>query len=63
MNNDFLRGYACCLAAVIRQEGGISSQIRELFKAGLGSLRACHQARLDPEDIDLFTEFRAELEG
>jgi len=48
MSNDFERGYYCAVAALLREEGNVTTSVRSLFGSGGNPLNA------DQTDIDLF---------
>ena len=45
--SDFERGYYCAIAALLREEGCVTSQIKSLFNAGGDFNKA------DPEDFGI----------
>jgi hypothetical protein len=52
IKNTFIQGYACCLATII-QSHGISTEVREAFKSGIGTLEVCVKANIDQYDLDI----------
>lgn len=50
--NDFERGYFCAVATLIRMDGGVCTQARELFRDGGDPTKA------DPQDIETFTKHK-----
>lgn len=48
----FIRGYACAVAIMLRLEGDITS-VRELFRDGIGTLKACIDCSVDPYDMEV----------
>lgn len=58
----FVQGYACCLAALIRMEGGVTATVRELFKAGIGSVENAGQAGVDAADLETLQAHQTSLE-
>jgi hypothetical protein len=46
--DDFARGYFCAVAVLLRLEGTVDANVRELFVAG------GHGVGADPEDVALF---------
>ena len=57
--NEFVRGYACAVAALINMEGGTTTECTELYNAGLGNLTESDMInkRIDVEDIAVFKKF------
>lgn len=53
----FIQGYACAVATLIRMDGCDSTQSRELFKAGIGSLSACKAANVDAYDMEILEKY------
>lgn len=51
--NEFLRGYICAVCALVRMEGLVTTQAKDLFKAGLGSYNYAKLREIDMPDYDL----------
>lgn len=51
-NNDFARGYFCAVAALLREEGAVTTQVRDLFNQGGDA-----ENLADECDKELFTEY------
>ena len=62
-NKSFLQGYACCLAALIRSEGGVNTTALELFQGGFTSVNEAQKAGVDPSDLETLRQHQKELEG
>lgn len=56
----WLRGYACAVAMLIRKNGTVTTEAKELFREGMSwsDLKV-----IDQEDAALFQEHRDELKG
>jgi hypothetical protein len=50
MNSDWVRGYYCAVAVLLREEGGVTQLVRSLFRQG-GNV-----ALADKQDRELFRE-------
>jgi len=61
-NKSFIQGYACCLAALIRSEGGVTTTARELFGAGIQSVEQAEKAGVDESDLETFRLHQKTLE-
>lgn len=57
--SEFVRGYACAVAALINMEGQVCAQCKDLYNAGLGNLTENDMInkRVDAEDIAVFKKF------
>ena len=60
-NDRFIQGYACAVATLIRLNGGITTDVKELFKAGL-NMAMLYDAEIDEEDMFVFEIYKGELE-
>ncbi len=61
--NDFICGYACATATMIRMQGRPNSETRELFGAGMRnmSVKDLRDAGVDEYDLELFIEHWQDL--
>lgn len=51
LNRDWVRGYFCAVAVLLKEEGQVNTTVRSLFDQ-------CGHAELaDPEDLALFREY------
>jgi len=57
--DDWLRGYCCCLAIMIKMEGGVQADHREAFAGGIGqaSKKDLLKAGVELEDIEVFEQY------
>ena len=60
--DDFAKGYSCAVATLIRLDGSVSTNARELFRAGGWSIEELMKIRIDFTDLDLLKQHRNELE-
>jgi hypothetical protein len=60
--DEFARGYSCAVATLIRLEGCISTDVKELYRAGGWSVDELDKAGIDRIDLDLFKKYQHELE-
>ena len=61
--NNFASGYACAVTTLLRLDGCVSTNVKELFRAGGWSVKELERAGIDYIDLDLLKEHQAELEG
>ena len=59
---EFARGYSCAVASLIRLEGCVDTNAKELFRAGGWSVDELDKAGIDRDDLGLFKTYRIELE-
>jgi hypothetical protein len=52
--SDWLKGYACAVATLIRMEGGMCIRAEELIRAA-GGVEAFKEAGADPYDMEAIT--------
>lgn len=59
----FMQGYVCALATLLKMEGYVSTEIRELFSAGIGNmnLKQLKEAGTDEHDIQVLSEHWSNL--
>lgn len=55
MSNEFLRGYICAVVNLIKIEGEVTTQVKELFKAGIGEFSYVKLKGIDIPDYDMHT--------
>lgn len=58
--NSFIQGYACAVATLISLNDCITTDAKELFKAGL-NMAMLYDAEIDEEDIRVFKKYKEEL--
>lgn len=54
MNNEWIKGYACAIAVFIKAHGH-SSELDDVFKAGL-TIERCIEADVDEHDLEILKE-------
>ena len=62
MADDFAKGYSCAVATLIRLDNGVSTNARELFRAGGWSIDELKKVGIDVTDLDILKKYREELE-
>lgn len=60
--DEFARGYSCAVASLIRLEGCVDTNAKDLFRAGGWSINELDKAGIDRNDLNLFKKYRADLE-
>ena len=59
--DDFAKGYSCAVASLIRLEGCVCTNSKELFRSGGWSIKELEKIGIDRTDLDLFKQYRDEL--
>ena len=59
--NKFIQGYACAVATLLRLHGCVTTDVEELFHSCL-SINILKASGIDDNDMQLFEEYRSELE-
>lgn len=61
--NDFIRGYVCAVANILRLEGVVQTPTKETFRAGVGNatIKDLLHMGVDESDLEIIIEHRKEL--
>lgn len=56
-DDKWLQGYVCAITILIKLEGCVTANIKELIKAGGVSIDLCRKAGCSQEDIHILKEY------
>ena len=54
---EFIRGYTCCLATLLRMKDCTDSMTDELFRSGIGSIQNAKDANVNEYDLEILSKF------